>query len=283
VRWLFSFYNAVLGTKLKPNKFCYFSNMEDPKHLKKFLDEKTALYNQPSFIELDPVCIPHAFIKKQDIEIAGLFAAVLAWGNRTTIINNCRKLMGWMDNAPHDFILNHKDTDLKGFVHFAHRTFNATDLLYFIELLQYHYQKHDSLEDAFVPGKQYKEDTVEQALIHFHDYFFSIEHPERTKKHIATPQRNSACKRLNMYLRWMVRKDNAGVDFGIWKKIKPHQLICPLDVHVARVAERLGLLDNIKSNWNNAMQLTEHLRVLNPKDPAIYDYALFGLGMGERF
>ena len=257
--------------------------MEDPKHLKKFLDEKAALYNQPSFIEKDPVCIPHSFSKKQDIEISGLFAAVLAWGNRTTIINNCRKLMGWMDNAPHDFILNHKDTDLKRFVHFAHRTFNATDLLYFIELLQYHYQQHDSLEDAFVPGKQYKEDTVEQALIHFHDYFFSIEHPERTKKHIATPQRNSACKRLNMYLRWMVRKDDAGVDFGIWKKIKPHLLICPLDVHVARVAERLGLLDNIKSNWNNAMQLTEHLRALNPKDPAVYDYALFGLGMGERF
>jgi uncharacterized protein (TIGR02757 family) len=257
--------------------------MEDPKRLKKFLDEKAALYNQPSFIEKDPVCIPHAFSKKQDMEIAGLFAAVLAWGNRTTIINNCRKLMGWMDEAPHDFILNHTDTDLMGFVHFAHRTFNATDLLYFIELLQYHYQTHDSLEDAFVPGKQYEEDTVEQALIHFRDYFFSIEHPERTKKHIATPQRNSACKRLNMYLRWMVRKDNAGVDFGIWKKIKPRQLICPLDVHVARVAERLGLLDNIKSNWNNAMQLTEHLRVLNPKDPAVYDYALFGLGMGERF
>ncbi|MCW3120817.1 MAG: hypothetical protein JWQ38_309 [Flavipsychrobacter sp.] len=257
--------------------------MNDVQHLKKFLDEKVALYNKPSFIERDPICIPHAFSKKQDIEISGIFAAVLAWGNRTTIINNCRKLMGWMDNAPHDFILNHKDSDLKGFVHFAHRTFNATDLLYFIELLQYHYSNHGSLEDAFVPDKIYKGDTVEQALVHFHDYFFSIEHPERTKKHIATPQRNSACKRLNMYLRWMVRKDNAGVDFGIWKKIKPDQLVCPLDVHVARVAERLELLDNIKSNWNNAMQLTEQLRMLNSKDPAVYDYALFGLGMGERF
>ena len=256
--------------------------MEDAKHLKQFLDEKVKTYNRPSFIERDPISIPHAFTKKQDIEIAGLFAAVLAWGNRTTIINNCRKLMGWMDNQPHDFIVNHKDTDLKGVVHFAHRTFNATDLLYFIELLQYHYTRHDTLEDAFVPGKTYKEENVEQALVHFHNYFFSIEHPDRTKKHIATPQRNSACKRINMYLRWMVRKDNKGVDFGIWKKIKPAQLICPLDVHVANVAKRLGLIDNIKSNWNNALELTRHLKTFNPGDPAVYDYALFSLGAEER-
>jgi uncharacterized protein (TIGR02757 family) len=166
--------------------------------LKKFLDAKVLIYNKPGFIEKDPVVIPHSFTKQQDIEIAGLFAAVLAWGNRTTIINNCRQLMLLMGNAPHDFILNHKDTDLKPFTHFAHRTFNATDLLYFIAFLQYHYRQYDSLEDAFVPGKQYKEENVEQALIHFHDYFFSIEHPERTKKHIATPVRNSACKRINM-------------------------------------------------------------------------------------
>ena len=254
-----------------------------PADLKKFLDAKVVLYNQPGFIEKDPVCIPHSFTKKQDIEISGLFAAVLAWGNRTTIINNCRKLMLWMDNAPHDFIVNHKDTDLKSFVGFAHRTFNATDLLYFIALLQYHYTRHQSLEDAFVPDKKYTGANVEQALIHFHDYFFSIEHPERTKKHIATPQRNSACKRLNMYLRWMVRNDGKGVDFGLWKKIKPAQLICPLDVHVARVAERLQLLDNIKSNWANALQLTDRLKELNNSDPAIYDYALFGLGAAERF
>jgi len=257
--------------------------MENPEQLKQFLDAKVVLYNKPSFIERDPISIPHSFTKKQDIEISGLFAAVLAWGNRTTIINNCKKLMQWMDGQPHEFILHHKDTDLKAFVHFAHRTFNATDLLYFIEFLQYHYSLHDSLEDAFVPGKTYKEANVEQALIHFHNYFFSIEHPERTRKHIATPERNSACKRINMYLRWMVRKDKKGVDFGIWKKISSSQLICPLDVHVARVAERLELLDNIKSNWNNACQLTSHLRLLNPKDPAIYDYALFGLGVAERF
>ena len=259
------------------------SETPDIRALRKLLDEKVKLYNQPGFIDKDPIQIPHSFSKKQDIEIAGLFAAVLAWGNRTTIINNCKKLMQWMDNKPHDFILNHKDTDLKPFVHFVHRTFNATDLLYFIEFLQYHYRQHNSLEDAFVPAKTYKEDTVEQALIHFHNYFFSIEHPERTIKHISTPARKSACKRLNMYLRWMVRRDASGVDFGIWKKINPRQLVCPLDVHVARVSERLGLLDNIKSNWQNALLLTYQLRELNPDDPAIYDYALFGLGMAERF
>lgn len=255
----------------------------DMKRLKNLLDEKVRLYNQPSFIIKDPVSIPHRFTKKQDIEISGLFAAVLAWGNRTAIINNCNRLMAWMDEAPHDFILNHKETDLKQFLGFAHRTFNATDLLYFISFLQYHYQQHDSLEDAFVTTKKYKEDTVEQALVYFHNYFFSIAHPERTKKHISTPARKSACKRLNMYLRWMVRKDKQGVDFGIWNKIHPHQLVCPLDVHVARVAHRLELLDNDKSNWQNALQLTYHLRELNREDPAVYDYALFGMGMAERF
>ena len=185
------------------------------KRLKSLLDEKVRLYNQPSFIIGDPVCIPHSFSKKQDQEISGLFAAVLAWGNRTTIINNCKRLMQWMDNAPHDFILHHKDADLKPMLGFAHRTFNATDLLYFISFLQYHYQRHATLEDAFVPSKSYKEENTEQALIHFHNYFFSIEHPERTRKHISTPARKSACKRLNMYLRWMVRKDKQGVDLGL--------------------------------------------------------------------
>jgi hypothetical protein len=191
--------------------------------------------------------------------------------------------MQWMDEAPHDFILNHKGTDLKKMLGFAHRTFNATDLLYFIEFLQYHYSQHDSLEVAFLPSKTYKHENIEDALIHFHNYFFSIEHPERTRKHISTPARKSACKRINMYLRWMVRKDETGVDFGIWQKIRPHQLICPLDVHVGRVAFRLGLIDNEKSNWQNAVLLTQHLKELNPDDPAVYDYALFGLGVTERF
>ncbi len=251
--------------------------------LKEFLDEKVALYNQPGFIEKDPICIPHSFTNAGDIEISGFFAAVLAWGNRTSIINSSRKIMGWMDNAPHQFITQHKETDLKRFLYFAHRTFNTTDLLYFIHLLSHHYRQYASLEDAFVPGPKYNEANVGEALVHFHNYFFSVEHPERTKKHIATPARNSACKRLNMYLRWMVRKDNKGVDFGLWHKISPSQLICPLDVHVASAANRLGLLPSNKADWKNAVGLTALLQQLNPADPAIYDYALFGLGMAERY
>lgn len=252
------------------------------KQLKILLDEKVRLYNQPSFIKGDPISVPHRFSKKQDIEISGLFAAILAWGNRTSIINNCTRLMDWMDNSPYEFILQHKDVELKKMLGFAHRTFNATDLLYFIHFLRYHYENYTSLEDAFVADDTYTDKTVERALINFHNHFFSIEHPERTKKHISTPARKSACKRINMYLRWMVRKDNNGVDFGIWNKISPRQLVCPLDVHVANVAARLKLLENTKSNWNNALALTGILREMNPKDPAVYDYALFGMGAAER-
>lgn len=251
--------------------------------LRELLDSKVEVYNSTAFIATDPVSIPHSFTRKQDIEIAGFFAATLAWGNRTTIINSSRRLMQLMDNAPHDFITNHEDTDLKRFLPFVHRTFNATDLLYFILFLNHHYKTFPSLEDAFVIGKTYEAEDVEAALKHFHHYFFSLEHPGRTRKHIATPERNSACKRINMYLRWMVRKDKKGVDFGVWKKIKPSQLICPLDVHVANVASRLGLLPGPKANWNQAVALTRQLRELRPDDPAIYDFALFGLGMGERF
>jgi len=190
--------------------------------------------------------------------------------------------MQWMDNAPHDFLLNHTDTDLKPFLTFVHRTFNATDLLYFIDVLTRHYKAHQSLEDAFVPVKKYAGSTVEEALIHYSNWFFTGEFPERTRKHVSTPLRNSACKRLNMYLRWMVRSDKAGVDFGLWKKISPAQLICPLDVHVARVSARLGLLETDKADWKNALQLTAHLREFNPADPAVYDFALFGLGAEER-
>lgn len=252
--------------------------------LKNLLKQKVKQYNQPGFIAKDPIVIPHRFAKLQDIEIAGFFAAILAWGNRTTIINSTNKLMAWMDDAPHQFMVQHQESDLQKMMSFAHRTFNATDLFYFIAFFKFHYSQHNSLEDAFVPGNKYKEETVEQALIHFHKYFFSLEeYPERTKKHIATPARKSACKRLNMYLRWMVRKDKMGVDFGLWKKISPAQLICPLDVHVANVAHRFGLLPNTNSNWQNAVALTEQLKTLNEKDPALYDYALFGLGAEERF
>lgn len=252
----------------------------NPQALQEFLDKKVDLYNQPSFIKDDPVCIPHRFSKKQDIEIAGLFAAVFAWGNRTTIINKSTALMQLMDNAPYDFCLHHTEKELKKMIAFKHRTFNTTDLLYFIEFLKYHYTHTKSLETAFTRHGH----TAEKMLTGFHQYFFSLEHiPERTKKHIATPERKSSCKRLNMFLRWMVRQDDKGVDFGIWKKISPAELICPIDVHVARVAKRLNLLTRTQTDWQAAVELTNYLRTLDKNDPVKYDFALFGLGVMEKF
>ena len=252
--------------------------------LKKFLDAKADEYNRREFIKSDPVCIPHLFSKKQDIEIAALFAAVFAWGNRTTIINKSMELMQLMENSPHDFCMNCADNDLKKLMKFKHRTFNTTDLLYFIEFLKYHYTVHKSLETAFTKGMNKNDATIENALIGFHDYFFSLEDvPARTKKHIATPYKRSNCKRLNMFLRWMVRKDDRGVDFGIWQKILPAQLICPIDVHVARVASRFNLLSRKQIDWQTALELTDYLRTLDANDPVKYDFALFGLGVMEKY
>jgi len=256
--------------------------------LKDFLDSKVEQYNQPSFIKNDPVCIPHLFTKKQDIEIAGFFSAMFAWGNRTIIINKSKELMQLMEMQPHAFCLKPETKDLKRLLHFKHRTFNATDLLYFIEFFKYHYSKHESLEHAFLKNINNeffaKDNLMEVLLINFHHYFFSLEHvPSRTKKHIATPEKKSNCKRLNMFLRWMVRKDNKGVDFGIWSKIQPSQLICPIDVHVARVAKHLGLLKRKQVDWQAALELTEYLKTLDPFDPVKYDLALFGLGVVEKY
>lgn len=249
--------------------------------LKELLDVKVKQYNQPGFIDFDPILIPHQFSKKQDIEIAGLFAATLAWGQRVTIINNCRKLLGWMDHDPYNFVLRHREHDLKPFLDFRHRTFNATDTLYFIAFLKWYYTRHTSLEDAFSVSSG--ELTIEKGLINFHNLFFSLpDFPQRTKKHVATPERKSACKRLNMYLRWMVRRDAHGVDFGIWKTISPAQLICPCDVHVERVARKLRLIKRTQMDWLTAVELTENLRKLDPIDPVKYDFALFGLGL-EKF
>jgi uncharacterized protein (TIGR02757 family) len=252
--------------------------------LKDFLDRKVDEYNQPSFIDKDPVCIPHLFSKKQDIEIAGLFAALFAWGNRTTIINKSKELLGLMDNDPYAFCVNHSDKELKRLLHFKHRTFNTTDLLYFILFLKHHYTISKSLESAFTDWMEKKHTDIEQALNGFHHYFFSLQDaPLRTRKHIASPQKNSTCKRLNMFLRWMVRRDDRGVDFGIWKNISPAQLICPIDVHVARVARRFNLLQRNALDWQAAVELTEYLRTLDSKDPVKYDFALFGLGAIEKF
>jgi uncharacterized protein (TIGR02757 family) len=248
--------------------------------LKKFLDKKADEYNQPSFIASDPISIPHRFRKKQDIEIAGFFAATFAWGNRTTIIQKSTELLGLMDDAPHQFCVQHTDKDLKKMLAFKHRTFNTTDLLYFIAFFKQHYSKYKSLETAFTKHG----DTVEKMLAGFHRYFFSLEDaPERTKKHAATPERKSTCKRLNMFLRWMVRQDDKGVDFGIWKNISPGQLICPVDLHVERVAKKLGILHRKQNDWQTAVELTDYLRTLDLADPVKYDFALFGLGAMEKF
>ncbi|WP_242919641.1 TIGR02757 family protein [Pontibacter liquoris] len=251
--------------------------------IKALLDDRVEKYNRPAFIPNDPVSIPHRFSKKQDIEISGFFAAILAWGQRKTIINNCLKLMDMMDNAPHDFILQHQEQDLKRFLGFKHRTFNDTDLLYLLHFFQQYYRQHESLERAFT-GQQNELTSQKERLEHFHNLVFSLEDaPQRTRKHIATPARKSACKRLNMYLRWMVRRDNCGVDFGIWQTMQPAELVCPCDVHVERVARKLGLITRPGMDWQTAEELTTHLRAFDPNDPVKYDYALFGLGIEEKF
>ena len=281
--------------------------------LQDFLEKKVLEYNHPSFIEKDPVSIPHRYKIKQDIEIAGLFASIFAWGNRTTIIRKSLELMQIMDDTPFDFIKNHGTADLKRFLQFKHRTFNSTDLLYFIRFLNSHYRQYNSLESAFLPGnmtdiklnrfntvitnpEKSKQETLSnseiyvdnefarQALSIFYRRFFSLKNaPERTQKHIATPDKNSTCKRLNMYLRWMVRQDNNGVDFGIWKKISAADLICPVDLHVARVARGFGLITRKQTDWQTAMELTNALRKMDKTDPVKYDFALFGLGVMEKY
>jgi uncharacterized protein (TIGR02757 family) len=254
--------------------------------LKDFLDVKVEQYNTPNFIANDPICIPHRFSKKQDIEIAAFFAAILAWGQRKTIINKCTDLFNRMDNDPYNFMLSHSDDDLRGLLGFKHRTFNDTDLLYFVAFFKYHYTTSDSLETAFLPDdfNSHTNFTAEHALNHFRTYFFSLpDSPRRTVKHISSPLQKSTCKRLNMFLRWMVRSDNKGVDFGVWNSILPSDLICPCDVHVDRVARRLNMISRKQTDWRTAVELTEELRKFDLSDPVKYDFALFGLGVEEKF
>ena len=258
--------------------------MRIDKKLADFLNKKVIEYDQSFFIEADPVSIPHLFTKKQDIEIAGFFAAIFAWGNRTTIINKSKELMQLMGNAPHEFCQHHSDKDLKSLMSFKHRTFNPTDLLYFIDFFHQHYSNEQSLETAFTRGMKKTDANIENALNNFYEYFFSLEHvPKRTLKHIASPAKKASCKRLCMYLRWMVRQDRNGVDFGIWKNISPAQLIVPLDLHVARVARHFKLLTRKQTDWQAALELTEAMKQLDKNDPAKYDFALFALGVLEKF
>ncbi len=255
---------------------------EDQARLRAFLEEQVDHYNRPAFIANDPISIPHRFKKRQDIEISGLVAATLAWGQRKTIINKCSEFLSYMDDAPYDFVRFHQEEDLKPFLNFKHRTFNATDALYFIAFFQEWYQQHDSLEDAFLTGINSDSEDVGPGLIGFHGTFFGLPNfPARTKKHVATPARRSACKRLNMFLRWMVRQDDRGVDFGLWHRLRPAQLVCPCDVHVDRVARELGLITRKPTDWQTARELTRNLKQFDPNDPVKYDFALFGLGVQD--
>jgi uncharacterized protein (TIGR02757 family) len=256
----------------------------DHSALKEFLEEKHDKYNRLEFIEDDPISIPHLFTLPQDVEISGFFAAILAWGQRKTIIKKCQLLLNMMDNSPYDFIMHHQENDLIPFLNFKHRTFNDIDTLYFIEFFKWFYQSHDSLEDAFFIKGRDQEVIMEHVLVGFQKIFFSLpDFPKRTKKHVSSPVTKSACKRINMFLRWMVRKDHHNVDFGIWKKIKPSQLIMPCDVHVDRIARRLGLITRKPTDWLTAVELTNNLKAFDNQDPVKYDFALFGLGIEEKW
>ncbi|WP_395044810.1 TIGR02757 family protein [Flavobacterium sp.] len=249
--------------------------------LKSFLDEKVELYNNPKFIESDPIQIPHSFSLKEDIEISGFLSATIAWGNRKMIINNSKKMMLLLGNSPFDFVMSHSENDIEKLDNFVHRTFNNQDLKTFIKGLQHIYKNHDGLESVF--AKNQEENSMQKSISEFKKTFFEINHQNRTQKHISDPLNNSAAKRLNMFLRWMVRKDNKGVDFGIWKTIPNSALSCPLDVHSGNVARKLELLTRKQNDAKALHELDTNLRVLDKNDPVKYDFALFGLGVFEKF
>lgn len=249
--------------------------------LKEFLDLKAFQYNSPQFIESDPIQIPHRFTAKEDIEIIAFLVASIAWGNRKSIITSGNRISILLDNAPFDFVMNHSPSDLSRLDSFVHRTFNGTDLQFFVTSLKNIYTHHDGLESVFKAN--IKDQSLQPAIHEFKKVFFSIPHPKRTMKHVSDPLKGSAAKRLNMFLRWMVRKDQAGVDFGIWKSISPSLLSCPLDVHSGNVARSLGLLTRKQNDAKALQELDTSLRELDPVDPAKYDFALFGLGVFEGF
>ena len=249
--------------------------------LKEFLDRKVEQYNNPKFIESDPIQVPHLFNKKEDIEIAAFLTATIAWGNRKSIINNAKRMMEMLDSSPFDFVMNHTKSDLEALQPFVHRTFNGDDFNQFIKSLQNIYKNHNGMEPVFV--KHAEVASLQNSITAFKSTFFEIEHLQRTQKHISDPLKNSAAKRINMFLRWMVRNDNSGVDFGIWKSISPSLLSCPLDVHSGNVARKLGLLNRKQNDAKALIELDTSLRKLDPEDPVKYDFALFGLGVFENF
>lgn len=249
--------------------------------LKEFLDEKVIQYNTLDFIDSDPIQIPHQFTLKEDIEIAGFLTATIAWGNRKMIINNSKRMMELLGNSPYDFIINHNDSQLEKLDGFVHRTFNSQDFVTFIKGLKHIYTNHNGLEMAFAKNQQPL--TMQPAIAEFKKLFFENTPQTRAMKHVSDPMQGSAAKRLNMFLRWMVRQDKKGVDFGIWKSISPAALSCPLDVHSGNVARKLGLLTRKQNDGKALTELDSYLRELDADDPVKYDFALFGLGVFEAF
>lgn len=249
--------------------------------LKTFLDEKAAYYENPEFLDTDPIQIPHSFTIKEDIEISAFLTATIAWGNRKSIINNAHKLMRLLEQSPYDFILNHQEQELAAMAPFVHRTFNGDDLLGFIKGLQHIYKTYGGLEAVFTKNQQNK--SLQGAITQFKQLFFEPPHLKRTQKHISNPATGSAAKRINMFLRWMVRPNHRGVDFGLWQGISTSALSCPLDVHSGNVARKLKLLKRKQNDAKALAELDHSLRKLDSKDPVKYDFALFGLGVFERF
>ena len=253
----------------------------DKLELKSFLDQKVILYNNPNFIESDPILIPHLFFAKEDIEIAGFLSATIAWGNRKMIIQNSHKMIQLMGNAPYDFVMSHNDNQLETLDKFVHRTFNGQDFIQFIKSLQHIYKNHNGLEAVF--AKNATKVSMQESISHFKKTFFEGNHLQRTQKHVSSPTNGSAAKRINMFLRWMVRQDNNGVDFGLWKTISMSALSCPLDVHSGNVARKLALLSRKQNDAKAVYELDINLRLLDHNDPVRYDFALFGLGVFEKF
>ena len=249
--------------------------------IKDFLEEKANYYESPKFILDDPIQIPHKFNKKEDIEISAFLVATIAWGNRKSIINNGNKIVALMDNSPYDFICNHNAKERSKLTDFVHRTFNSTDLAYFFEALQNIYNVHGGLEAVF--EKNATPNSLQPAIHAFKHIFFELPHPARTQKHVSDPLKGSAAKRINMFLRWMVRSSDKHVDFGLWTRLSPRQLSCPLDVHSGNVARKLKLLKRKQNDAKARLELDTSLRKMDPNDPVKYDFALFGLGVFEKF
>lgn len=248
--------------------------------IKLLLDEKADFYNKSWFIEQDPVSIPHLFTRKEDCEISGFLTATLSWGQRAMILKKSRWLMERMDMQPYAFVTSAGDRELQQLSLFVYRTFNGIDCQYFVSALREIYLHHGGLETVFT-NAFVKEKSVFQALLAFRTLFLSFSPMDRTGKHVANVMKGSSAKRLNMFLRWMVRTDGI-VDLGLWRQMNAAQLMIPLDVHVGRVARQLGLLNRSQDDWKAVEELTLRLRSFRPEDPSYYDYALFGMGVFEK-